>query len=232
MGKINKTNKPEKKMSDILTERRKSATNITSGLKRSKSVRASLRLIGNRFLHHHKNQENRENMQKSPSLQSLNENKRDFKRNYFNGEHIKKEYEGNIMLPGVYEKQPVETILKTPRVENSRSHLMMGVNRKNEHHHVKTMGATVLHQLPIEEDRERLCFRGDVVESRHQSWFLHHNRGTGYDLEGRFSELEPGYRAGFHRTSLRLSITSKRRNGMWNSSFSSTSSRFCKMSIV
>lgn len=48
-------------MTEVTTERRKNVN-----LKRSKSVRASLRMIGNRFLHHNKDKPPR-----SPSLQNL-----------------------------------------------------------------------------------------------------------------------------------------------------------------
>lgn len=225
-------------MSDILTELRKpSTTNAASGLKRSKSVRASLRLIGNRFLHH-KNQENRENMHKSPSLQNLNENKREFKRNYFNGEHVRKEY---AMLPDMYGKQPVETILKTPMVDprECKSQRVVVSHAPSEHealsharevtpHGIIAPKAAALLQIPIQGNHKDACFRKDL-HAEHQSWFLHRN-GKGYDLEGRFSELEPGCRAngGFHRTSLRLSMISKKRTGTWNTTFSSTSSRFVR----
>lgn len=61
MGKVNKENK---RMTEVTTERRKNVQ-----LKRSKSVRASLRMIGNRFLHHNKNQQ--EKLPRSPSLQNI-----------------------------------------------------------------------------------------------------------------------------------------------------------------
>lgn len=223
----------------LLTDRRKTATaNFPTNLKRSKSVRASLRQIGNRFLSH-KNSENRPmSLQKSPSLQSLQEcNKPDFRRNFFNinrGDYTP--------LPDLFEKQQVNTILKTPMIDSKdiKNHQVHNANYGDGFQQSKDLQkkifltqppsmvapkAAALLQIPTNQGYVSLGYQ-NTVEHR-QSWFLHKN-GKQYDLQGRFDELETGYRAasGFQRNSLRLSITTKRKNGMWNSSFSSSSSRF------
>lgn len=174
MGKVNKENK---RMTEVTAERRKNVN-----LKRSKSVRASLRMIGNRFLHH------KERMPRSPSLQSLCQ---------------------------------VETILKTPQPEAKTRPKQLFSQPPPV---VPPKAAAVL-QIPLEPIYYRAnpeeCNRG-----RH-SWFLHQKNGRECDLEGRFAELlDGGGNGAFHRSSLRLSITTKRRHAAWNSSFSSTSSRW------
>nr|CAI5841768.1 unnamed protein product [Callosobruchus analis] len=85
-----------KKMSEAVTERRKS----TDILKRSKSVRASLKLIGHKLIHH-------KNIQKTPSMTNLHE----FKRSLSCGEEPTNTLS---ILPEFYARQAVETILKTP----------------------------------------------------------------------------------------------------------------------
>lgn len=194
MGKVSKPKNQNTKGSDMLTERRKMGPGtVQTSLKRSKSVRASLRLIGSRILH--KNNENRPNgLQKSPSMHSLITGRKDY-----------------FMLPNVFEREPAETILKTP---------MTGVKITTPPSVVPPKAAAML-QVPLKENRETVCYREEK-----ESWFLHRN-GRRCDLNGRFDDLDTAFRSeGFQRTSLRLSITTKRRNAVWNNSFSSTSSRF------
>lgn len=185
MGKVNKENK---RMTEVTSERRKNVT-----LKRSKSVRASLRMIGNRFLHHNKNHQ--EKLPRSPSLQSV-----------------------------FFERQQVETILKTPQPETKiRSKKTDGFCFTQPPSVIAPKAAAVL-QIP----NETVYYRGAFDEQcrgRH-SWFLHKNWRE-CDLQGRFAELMEGNatNGNFYRGSLRLSITAKKRHGGWNSSFSSTSSR-------
>lgn len=185
MGKVNKENK---RMTEVTAERRKS-----TNLKRSKSVRASLRMIGNRFLHHKNHQEK---MPRSPSLQSL-----------------------------CYER--AETILKTPQPEPKvlRSKKVEPVMFSQPPPVVAPKAAAVL-QIPSYDTSYYRTTLQEQCRGRH-SWFLHHKNGRECDLQGRFGELlEGGSNGGFHRGSLRLSIIARRNHGTWNSSYSSTSSRW------
>lgn len=170
-------------MTEVTTERRKNVN-----LKRSKSVRASLRMIGNRFLHHN----NKEKLPRSPSLQSLG-----------------------------FERHQVETILKTPQPEPKPTKCKKTdqvIPFTQPPPVVAPKAAAVLHIPTSDTVRFREHYQG-----RH-SWFLHQKN----DIQGRFTEFveNSSDNGGFHRGSLRLSITAKRRQGMWNSSFSSTSSRW------
>jgi hypothetical protein len=115
MGKVKKKTDEVKKMADLIAERRKS-----SHLKRSKSVRASLRFIGARFLSHKSDEVP---MQKTPSMSSLH----DYQRNLY-------EYS---MLPDVFVKEPVETILKTPMVRLDQK-MKLGFHRTKKDKVVST----------------------------------------------------------------------------------------------
>lgn len=197
-------------MADVLTERRKP----THHLKRSKSVRASLRFIGTKFLTNHKNN-NDDNLQKSPSMSSLH----DYKSTFFNGDERRHQYS---ILPEFYAKEPVETILKTPMAKLEPKPKM----RKNEKIKVSTpppviapKAAQIL-QIPIKENCEPLSLiaEGELVGD--SNGFVCQNglqcRGKNYD------EFNFDYRHnGFHRTSLRLSMmgATKRKNNARNSSF-------------
>ena len=100
-------------MSETVVERHK------SGLRRSKSVRASLRLMGTRFLNYRSHDNHRTAvMQRSPSLSSVQDNPANFKRNYFTG-NLK-----NVMCDvyvGPRGGDIAETILKTPMVSGDES---------------------------------------------------------------------------------------------------------------
>lgn len=209
MGKLDEGSKQNKpKMSDIISQRTKSCRGSNSAnLKRSKSVRASLRSIGNKFLH--QKQDNFVTMQRSPSLSSLKDTKLDFKRNYFstNLENVRKDY-------NYFDKQPVETILKTPQEKVCKSQLaVLGFKReflKNKDRLedqlmvstppplVAPKAAAIL-QIPIKENCEPVCFRGKSVidgdacsrdnKTKHvegffgeKGWFVHRKEGLNRDV--------------------------------------------------
>lgn len=240
MGKINKTllkRNNNKKMSEVISDRRRIPTNQ---LKRSKSVRASLRLIGNRFLHQKDNDVSK--MQKSPSMSNLRDHRRslEFKRNFFNGTH----QESFQYLPSFFEKEPVETILKTPVTSTnekvSKSQLIhFGFRKIDSLRNKEKIGqqlllsqpppvvapkAAAVLQIPIKENCEPVFFRGEMMRESFQSWTPHKN-GKECDTQGRLKEFSGGSHAfnGLQRTSLRLSITSRRKSSMWNTSFSTSS---------
>lgn len=102
------------------------------------------------------------------------------------------------------------------------------MDRQLEMSRIPPKAAAVL-QIPVRQNCEPVYFRAQIEhhQQQRQSWFLHGN-GKECDLQGRFAELDTAYRttSGFQRTSLRLSITSMRRKPMWNTSFTSTSSRY------
>ncbi|KAK9883279.1 hypothetical protein WA026_001463 [Henosepilachna vigintioctopunctata] len=103
MGKVKQKKDKKSKMADLVTERRTS-----TNLKRSRSVRASLRLIGTKLLHPGKNysdnQRKIEAIQKSTSLSNLEETRREIKKNYLQSES---EFQPSSLFTP-------ETILKTP----------------------------------------------------------------------------------------------------------------------
>ncbi|KAJ8986129.1 hypothetical protein NQ317_005599 [Molorchus minor] len=182
-------------MAEVAADRRKPAHQ----LKRSKSVRASLRFIGTKFLANHKpnpGNNNVERMQKAPSLSSLH----DYKKSYI---HPTENHQFSI-VPEFYVKEPVETILKTPVVKLEQKSRF----RKNEKIRISTpptviapKAAQVL-QIPIKENHDQ-CLNDVFVN------------GNGY-VDGRrqFGEFDFDYRNNrFQRTSLRLSMmTVKKRS--------------------
>ncbi|XP_068913325.1 ankyrin repeat and fibronectin type-III domain-containing protein 1 isoform X2 [Tenebrio molitor] len=200
MGKVKKKTDEVKKMADLIAERRKS-----SHLKRSKSVRASLRFIGARFLSHKSDEVP---MQKTPSMSSLH----DYQRNLY-------EYS---MLPDVFVKEPVETILKTPMVRLDQK-MKLGFHRAKKDKVVSTPPPVVapkaaqLLQIPIKENCEPISLQPDG------NGF--HKNGMECHRQGRYEEFGYDYRHnGFYRNTLRLSIVNPRRkNNVRNSSFSATS---------
>jgi hypothetical protein len=203
MGKVKKKTDEVKKMADLIAERRKS-----SHLKRSKSVRASLRFIGARFLSHKSDEVP---MQKTPSMSSLH----DYQRNLY-------EYS---MLPDVFVKEPVETILKTPMVRLDQK-MKLGFHRTKKDKVVSTPPPVVapkaaqLLQIPIKENCEPISLQPDG------NGF--HKNGMECHRQGRYEEFGYDYRHnGFYRNTLRLSIVNPRRkNNVRNSSFSATSSTY------
>lgn len=258
MGKISKNSKITKNMTDIDNCRK------TVHLKRSKSVRASLRYIGTKFLnpkhhhHHHPSsenvQENEQLLKKSPSMSSLHDYN---KRNYF------LHHENNKMCreyPDYFQNEPtsVETILKTPMVQQQQRCKKLPTKNKRIVNQMDGMlvfssppsivppkAAAILH-IPQKENCEpsSSSYFGGKTVSNSDGVFL---RNTNYCRENCYDEFDFDYRrfnnnhnnknsnsGAFHRTSLRLSITSKRRNNnLRNSSFSSSvTSTLCICFII
>lgn len=213
MGKLKKSEKVPK-MSDLITERRK-----TPYLKRSKSVRASLRFIGARFLSHKHANEEELPMQRTPSMTSLH----DFKRPYY-GEYP--------LIPEVFVKEPVETILKTPMVKLDQQKVKLPFNRIGKKEKIITTPPAIvapkaaqLLQIPIKENCEPISLQPDVYVDANRF----HKNGMECHRQGRFEEFGYDYRQnGFHRNTLRLSITSSRRKNNYRDTmmFSSTSSTY------
>lgn len=114
-------------MADLVTEMRKNPH-----LKRSKSVRASLRFIGARFLHKHQEAA----MVKTPSMSSLHE----YKRNFF-------EYS---LIP------EVETILKTPMVKEKKKKKVVSTPPP-----VVAPKAAQILQIPVKENYEPVSLQPD-----------------------------------------------------------------------
>lgn len=216
MGKVNndkvKCDK-KSKMSDILlTERRKNTDPIGNNLKRSKSVRASLKQIGNKFLLQKQN--GGDLSKRSPSLTNLSKKKC-----------------GNLeKMEFIFERGPVETILKTPMICNNKTFknqlAILGFNREylgkrkdnleenlilsKPPSKVAPKAAAIL-EIPIKENCEPLHFKSEKFKE------MRGNKQGGAD-----KLQEKG--VGFNRNSLRLSITMKKKSSNWNSF--STSSRF------
>ncbi|KAL3273709.1 hypothetical protein HHI36_015139 [Cryptolaemus montrouzieri] len=230
MGKVKEKLKDKKKMADLVTERRNS-----SNLKRSKSVRASLRSIGSKLLHPGKNQsENQrkvEILHKSTSLSNLDEKRREMKKTFLQS--------GSEFQPSVL--FPPNTILKTP-VNNSVGKKSKKKDPKSflEYHfpvvpsvpQIPPKAAQIL-QIPIKENFEPISLRYDQVSggatqrdlkgnfshvSYHQG--IDRIRKKGIDvLRGSFEDSGLDYRQNrFQRSSIRLSMT-KRRNHVRNYSF-------------
>lgn len=202
----------DKKMTEILERRRSSTLVSTHNLKRSKSVRESLRIIGTKFLHnhhhHHHNENQRIEVTKSPSLSDIHE-QRDEDNNY-----------------SKYINNEVETILKTPMINNgkkpSKHHHLTSylhfkragdilTSKKHEGHQliltvpeVVAPKAAAILEIPSKENYVHLRHRVEDAIHEEDSYFVDKHQH-------------------FNRNSFRLSINTRRRNTMW-SSFSSTSS--------
>ncbi|KAF5284381.1 hypothetical protein FQA39_LY17056 [Lamprigera yunnana] len=183
MGKINETATERKNKKMEVTERR---TINQNSIKRSKSVRASLRLIGNRFVQHKENELAK--LQKSPSMSNIqNRRSYDIRRNFLNDTTSK------------LERDSIETILKTSsnakfsktqligfafKKTNSKNKVKDDVPLSRPPANVAPKAAAIL-QIPTTENYER----------------------EECDLQGRFQEFNSSLR-GLQRASLRLSTMS------------------------
>ncbi|XP_049817765.1 uncharacterized protein LOC109604148 isoform X2 [Aethina tumida] len=178
MGKVT-FKKDERKMDEFVSERRKAVS-----LKRSKSVRASLRSIGTKLLI---GKSNNNVMEKTPSMGSLVEY-RDLKSSYY--------------IRETCTHQTVETILKTPMPKH-KAHAKQ--KKKLADFHTTTPPSTIapkaaqLLQIPLKENCEPV------------------------NLRQNFHAVDFDYRhGGFQRTSLRLSMTTKRKQERNSAIYSST----------
>lgn len=218
MVKVNKSaTKSDKKMSELIERRRSSSCIASHNLKRSKSVRESLRIIGTKFLHQ------RHEVTKSPSLSDIHE-QRDEDNNY--NKYIVKENFNN----------EVETILKTPMVntkqKSNKTQLPSYLSFKkvdflsssskrhetpalilSEMPEVVAPKAAAILEIPLKEHCQPVNYRHPHGKYHKSDELIDEDDVFPDDLK--FST--------FNRNSFRLSINTRRRNTMW-SSFSSTSS--------
>lgn len=240
MVKVNKksdTTKSAKKKMSELVERRRSASCMTAhshthNLKRSKSVRESLRIIGTKFLHHQRHE-----VTKSPSLSDIHE-MRDHDDHNFNKFQVQDYYQ-----------HEVETILKTPMESNTNSnkhksakhHLSSYLHFKKpgdllshkKHHETPLIltempeivapKAAALLEIPLKENCQPVNLRHPHCQKFHH---VHLNPAIEEEDEVFLEEKTQN----FNRNYFRLSINSRRRNTMW-SSFSSTSSMLITQQI-
>lgn len=170
-------------MDEFVSERRKAVS-----LKRSKSVRASLRSIGTKLLI---GKSNNNVMEKTPSMGSLVEY-RDLKSSYY--------------IRETCTHQTVETILKTPMPKH-KAHAKQ--KKKLADFHTTTPPSTIapkaaqLLQIPLKENCEPV------------------------NLRQNFHAVDFDYRhGGFQRTSLRLSMTTKRKQERNSAIYSSTTGTY------
>lgn len=192
-------------MADLVAERRKSVN-----LKRSKSVRASLKFISTKFLSNHSPPgEVDELLNKTPSMSSLQDFYRPERKSRFI-EHL-----------------PVETILKTPmiRVDKARGFKRPEKLNKNRRDlldgHVKISTppdvvapkAAQLLQIPgMNPTGDPFRTSQNGLRRMHSEKCPHH---------GKFSDFNYDYRtSGFQRGALRLSISARRKRLTRNSSLS------------
>ncbi|XP_045478231.1 uncharacterized protein LOC123683318 isoform X2 [Harmonia axyridis] len=215
MGKVKGEPEPKKrkKMADMIAERR------TTGLKRSKSVRASLRSIGTRIFHPGKSyaehQRKAEALHKATSMSSLDESRKEFKKSIYKSES---EFQPEMLFSG-------NTILKTP-VNNAKEKRAKKKQYLEYHfpfvpNQVPPKAAQIL-QIPIRENYETVSFRYEqvfggrgVFEDGTQ---LGHRQGVESDRKmsvddpkGIYEDFAMDYRQNrFHRSSIRLSMTKKR----------------------
>ncbi|XP_044759714.1 uncharacterized protein LOC123317318 isoform X2 [Coccinella septempunctata] len=233
MGKVKEKVAKKKKMADLITERRTGAN-----LKRSKSVRASLRSIGTKIFNPGKsyaeNQRKVEALQKTASLSSLEESRREFKKTIYKSES---EFQPEMLFTA-------NTILKTP-VSNVKDKKARKKDQKQylEYHFpfVPTPPANVppkaaqLLQIPIRENLETVSFRyeqafGEMSQQREDMDQFGHRQGLERarkmsvdDARGIYEEYLTDYRQNrFYRSSIRLSMV-KRRNHTRNYSMAVSS---------
>lgn len=240
MGKVKDVKVKKRKMADLIAERRTSAN-----LKRSKSVRASLRSIGTKIFNHGKsyaeNQRKVEALQKATSLSNLEESRKEFKKNIYKSES---EFQPDMIFSA-------NTILKTP-VNNTKDKRQRKKEYKQylEHHfpcvpsppaNVPPKAAQIL-QIPIKENFETVNFRyeqvfGGVQQHREDLTQYSCRQGTDRgrkmsvdDARGIYEDYAADYRMNrFHRSSIRLSMV-KRRTHARNYSMAVASSEFFRFS--
>lgn len=206
-GKENK-----KKMSEIVEHRRSSGVS-QHNLRRSKSVRESLRIIGTKFLHH------RHDVQKSPSLSNITD-------------------EDNNYQKFVFENEGIQTILKTPmdkpvlqkKNHNYFKNLDFLHKNKPENFPIGDIPETIapkaaaLLEIPIKEN----------VQVKNSAYALYKAKRCSKLSESDVDKIEEEdiieelriHDGNFSRNSFRLSMSTKRKH-TW-SSFSSTSSMYLK----
>ncbi|CAH1984689.1 unnamed protein product [Acanthoscelides obtectus] len=186
MGRPN-IRKYKKMSSEAVTERRKG----TDMLKRSKSVRASLKLIGHKLIHHR-------NMQKTPSMSNLHE----FKRSLSCGEEASTAL---AILPEFYAREAVETILKTPLPDVKAKQKKEKLKVSTPPPSVPPKAAQVL-QVPLKGNQELMQLVPQECRVLSESCGNSSKTSGGLNVDMRTGR--------FQRTSLRLSLVSSRRKNV------------------
>ncbi|KAK5640728.1 hypothetical protein RI129_009275 [Pyrocoelia pectoralis] len=189
MGKAVKTLERVKKME---VERRRITQNP---IKRSKSVRASLRLIGNRFLQH---KENDSELQESPSMNNLKDHRRslEIQRNLINDA---KSCE-ILAPPSKHTKSQYFGLRKTDSLKHGKDNdLFISELPPN----VAPKAAAVL-QIPLKEGFESPRY------VKYEECPIRNKTIIQYDPQGRAKEFGSDS-DGLHRTSLRLSMLTMKR---------------------
>lgn len=192
MVKVRKSEELKKKKMSELVERRRTNTN-QHNLRRSKSVRESLRIIGTKFLHH------RHEVTKSPSLSNITDEDNNYEK--------------------FFDENEVQTILKTP-MEKPKKHYFhldfLGKNKNDLHldlPEVVAPKAAALLEIPIKEN----CNKSQYIYKKRVSKFSE----SEIDKIEEEESLED-LKSDFTRGSFRLSM-SKRRNTMFSSFSSTSS---------
>lgn len=197
MAKIKQVNL-KKKMADIITERRKAG----DPLKRSKSVRASLRFIGSKLLNHKSNDNS---ISKVKSLSNLSDfkNKSDFKRSISHDESYLYG-SSNIFIT----KQPItnsETVATKP--EKIKMKKKNKIKITTPPLRIAPKAAQIL-EIPIKENLEPLSLQCEPFW-RYDDKSVSDTNGNRVNADN----LNVEYRRAFHRNTLRLSLApSKRKN--------------------
>lgn len=220
--KENDKENKKRKMSEVV-QRRQSGVN-QHNLRRSKSVRESLRIIGTKFLHHQKH-----DVRKSPSLSNITDEDNNYDLIFDDAEGI-------------------HTILKTPMEQNPT-----GIGQKPKHTnifknfdflHPKHKSSENVTNIPeVVAPKAAALLEIPLKENQYQNG---KNHTTAYELykakrvsklsesedkieeEDDIDDLKHFRHDGtqtLNRNTLRLSMNTKRRNTMWTS-FSSTSSTY------
>lgn len=202
MVKVRQFEEKKKKMSELI-ERRRSSVN-QHNLRRSKSVRESLRIIGTKFLHQ------RHEVTKSPSLSNITDEDNNYEK--------------------FFDENEVQTILKTP-MDKPKKHYFhldfLGKHKSDLHLDIPEMvapKAAALLEIPIRENCCNANGTGTKKQYAHKKRISKFSESEIDKIDEEVDSLED-LKNDFSRGSFRLSMSVKRRNTMW-SSFSSTSSTY------
>lgn len=197
-------------MAEMVTERRKPGG---VNLKRSKSVRASLKSIGAKLLNNNSSPVRRELLNKTPSMTSLQE--------FYRPENTKPFR--------LHRPTSIETILKTPMI-NLDKNAAVGkpfkiVEKLNKNKRDLLDGHQVKISTPPEvvapKAAQLLQIPSGVWDSNDFKQPLKRIYSEKCVQHGKFSEFNYDYRNnGFQRNQLRLSITGRRRKRTTNSNSS------------
>lgn len=196
-----------KKMADVITERRK----VEDPLKRSKSVRASLRFIGSKLLSHKSNENS---ITKVKSLSNLTDfrNKRDFKRSISHDES--------------YIYGSANIFVQEPIIGSECKQEKMKMKKKNRIKittpplRIAPKAAQIL-EIPIKENLEPLSLQCEPFWRYDDNIISDKNANS---VKTNNPNVE--YRTSFHRKTLRLSLAPSKRKHFRNMTASEPPSRY------